>query len=382
MLGVCVFASTALAQPKKQEPIVDHASVAEKIVGKTANVKEGELVQIMGGPGDLALLEELALAVRKRGAHAIITYNSETLAKKAIAGVPEKYDASSEAFDQALAKIVSVRIQLPAVRDPSIVAGVSGARRAAWQKAHAQSIEIRIKRKVRTIDVDNGFAPSPSRAKALGISETDLTKLFWDGVSADYAPIEEKAKALKATLAKGGELHITHPNGTDVKMKIKGRKVLVSDGVISDEDKKDVPGAWLPAGEVYLSPVPGSTSGKIVDDRLLYDGKEITGLTIEVKAGKITNISAKTGWEAVQPTYDAAGPGKTEIGVFDIGINPAIKTTPKLESYVGAGTVTIGMGQNLWAGGTNKEPFSLYLHLPGTTVMLDGKPLIENGALK
>jgi hypothetical protein len=49
---------------------------------------------------------------------------------------------------------------------------------------------------------------------------------------------------------------------------------------------------------------------------------------------------------------------------------------------MGAGMVTIGIGGNAWAGGTNKEPFSLVHHLPGATVTLDGKALIENGKLK
>ena len=128
--------------------------------------------------------------------------------------------------------------------------------------------------------------------------------------------------------------------------------------------------------------MPGSTEGKIVDDRFLADGKEILGLTVEVKAGKVTNISAKSGWDALKPRYDAAGPGKAEVSVFDIGINPSIKTTAKFESYVSAGTVTIGIGGNVWAGGTNTEPFAMNMFLPGTTVMLDGKPLIEAGVLK
>ena len=42
----------------------------------------------------------------------------------------------------------------------------------------------------------------------------------------------------------------------------------------------------------------------------------------------------------------------------------------------------LGTVSNKLAGGTNAEPFALMMHLPGTTVMLDGKPLIENGALK
>ncbi len=382
------------AQPKAPDtgvkklppaPALDFAAIAEKVVGKTANVKEGEIVQIFTGPNDVALAEEIAVAVSKRGAYPMITLSSESLARKMIATVPEKYDAKTSPLGLALAKTINVVIDIPAVRDPSIYGALPPARRAAQEKTGVAEMDIRFKRNVRIVELGNGLAPSPSRANVLGVTEAELAKLYWEGISADYTPVEEKATALKAVLAKGGVLKITHANGTDLTMKIKGRKVFVSDGVISDADRKAGGAnvsAWLPAGEVYLAPVPGSMTGKLVDDRYLHDGKEVLGLTIDVSKGKITNVSAKSGWDAVKPFYDAAGPGKLEIGVFDIGINPAIKTTAKLESFVSAGTITLITGNNTWAGGTNKEPFDMVMHLPGTTVLLDGKPIIENGALK
>ncbi|MDQ3335759.1 MAG: aminopeptidase [Myxococcota bacterium] len=384
VLASCLVASVAAAQPKK-EPAVDYAALAEKVVSKTANVKEGEIVEVVFGPNDIAFAEEIAVALAKRGAHPLLRLHSENLERKLNAGVPEKYDSQPRALGMGLAKLINARIEISPVRDPSIADTLPPARRALQAKRGLPVNEAARKRNVRSIELDNGFAPSAPRAKELGITEAELAKMYWDGIGADYTPVEEKAKAMKALLAKGGELRITHANGTDLKMKIKGRKVLASDGVISDEDKK-AGGAsvqvWLPAGEVYVTPVPGSTEGKLVDDRFLMDGKEVLGLTLDVKAGKVTNISAKSGWDALKPRYDAAGPGKLEVSVFDVGINPSIKTTAKFESYVSAGMVTIGIGGNVWAGGTNKEPFVMNMFLPGSTVMLDGKPLIEAGVLK
>src|SRR5262245_41405080 len=102
VVAVLLSASLSGAQPKPpgvkvevgaSAPAVDLAALADRLVGTTANVKEGEIVEIVGGPTDLALVEELAVAVRKRGAHPIVTYGSESLTKKMIASVPEKYDA-------------------------------------------------------------------------------------------------------------------------------------------------------------------------------------------------------------------------------------------------------------------------------------------------
>jgi aminopeptidase len=389
VLGVCVVgASLVAAQPAKQAAPVakmDMAALADRIATKTAAIKEGDIVEIVTGPQELALAEELAVAVRTRGAQPIITYMSESLTKKIYATVPAKYDTQAPALDTGITKLITVRIMLSPVRDESLISALSPERRLAISKNYTPVNALAQKRNIRTIDIGNSLAPSPSRAKLYGMTEPELSKMFWDGVTADYAGIEDKAKSLKATLVAGNELRIQMSNGTDLKMKVKARKVMTSDGVISADDiKAGGPNVsvWLPAGEVYLTPVPGSAEGKLVDDRMVVDGKEITGITAEIKAGKITSITAKTGWDAVKPLYDAAGPGKNEVDLVDFGINPAIKTTPKFESFISAGTVTVGTGNNVWAGGTNKEPFGFLFFLTGATVTLDGKPVVENGTLK
>jgi leucyl aminopeptidase (aminopeptidase T) len=385
-LAVAQPTSTAIKPKLPAIPAVDHAALAEKLVATSANIKEGDIVEVHGGVADLALLEEIVIAVRKRGGHPLLTIDTEKIAKAMVgAAVPDKYDTQVPKLDLGLAKLINARIEIPAVRDPSIFAALAPERQAKRSAAHAPVNELALKRKLKSVVLDNGLAPSAARAKELGISEAELAKIFWDGVGADYTAVETSCKKLRDAIAAGSELRITHPNGTDLTVKVKGRKSFVSDGVTTDaEAKAGGPGiqVWLPAGEVYVTPVPKTAQGKIVDDRLLYMGKEVTGVTVDIAKGKSTSVSAKTGWDAVKGRYDAAGPGKTEIGVVDFGCNPAVKTGGKLETWMGAGMVSIALGGNLWAGGTNKEPFDLVLQLPGATVTLDGKPLIEAGQLK
>ena len=379
-------ASQVAAQPaKKPAPAADYSALAEKIVGTSANVKEGDIVEIHGGVLDLALLEDIAISVRKRGAFPLVTISTDKIAKAMNSVVPDKYDAQAPKLALGLAKLVNVNITIPPVRDPGIPAMLTAERMAKRAKA-AQPIDDTLRaRKVRVVELDNGLAPSWSRANDLGISEAELAKIFWDGLNADYKELEAKCKTLRDAIAAGTELRITHANGTDLKVKVKGRKTFVSDGVTSDADvKAGGPGVqvWLPAGDVYLAPVPGTAQGKIIDDRMVFQGKEITGVTVEVAKGKTSAVNAKSGWDVIKGHYDAAGPGKTQVGFIDLGCNPAVKTGGKLETWMGAGMVTIGIGGNVWAGGTNKEPFALVHQLPGATVTLDGKAIVENGQLK
>jgi aminopeptidase len=386
MTGKLLLAAVGVAlvsRPVAADPKPDYAALAEKIVGTTANVKEGEVVQITSGPNDLAFAEELAVAVHKRGGYAFVTYWSETAAKKNVATMPEKYDGRVEKLELGLVKLLDVHIIIPPVRDPSIWSAMSPERRAKQAKADGTVMTAARKKNIRFVELDNMVAPSSARAKMYGLSEPELTKLFWDGVGADYTTVGEKCKALGDQLAKTKEVKVTSANGTDITLKVKGKKVSVSDGVITDaEIKAKGPNVqvWLPAGEVYL--VPAGADGKIVDDRLFVDGKEVTGLTAEVKAGKLTAISAKTGWDTAKGIYDAAPAGRDLLGVLDFGCNPALKNAGKLENWGTAGSVSFVVGGNVWAGGTNAIGFGFPLILTNATVTFDGKTVIENGALK
>ncbi|HWW76306.1 MAG TPA: aminopeptidase, partial [Pyrinomonadaceae bacterium] len=182
--------------------------------------------------------------------------------------------------------------------------------------------------------------------------------------------------------------HITDANGTDLKVKVQGRTYGVSDGIISAEDVKKGPSGlnvYLPAGEVYTTPVPGTAEGKVVLKKEYFNGQEINDLTLTFAAGKLTSIAGSgPGFEKMKASYDAAGEGKDLFAVVDFGINPNVKLPQgsQIATWVPAGTVTVGVGNNVWAGGDNKTPYGYFVSLPGTTVTLDGKPVVEAGQLK
>lgn len=381
--ALALGSSVVAAQPAKPAP--DYAPLAEKIVTVSANVKEGEIVEISGGVLDLPLLEEVAIAVRKRGGFPLLTIGSDKLAKAENTQIPEKYDAQRPKLGLELANIVDVYIRIPAVRDPGIPAMLTAERSAKRAKA-AQAVDEKIRlRNARVVELDNGLAPSWSRANSLGVSEAELARIFWEALNADYTAIQTRCNKLRDAIAGGSKLHVTAPNGTDLDLAVTGRRTFASDGITSDADVKaggPRTQVWLPAGDVYVTPVPGSARGRLVDDRMTYLGKEILGVTVDIARGRVTSINATSGWDVLKGPYTAAGRGKTEVGFVDLGCNPAIKTAGKLETWMGAGMVTIGIGGNRWAGGANSEPFSLAYQLPGATVTLDGKVIVENGQLK
>jgi hypothetical protein len=71
------------------------------------------------------------------------------------------------------------------------------------------------------------------------------------------------------------------------------------------------------------------------------------------------------------------------LGVVDIGINSGIKAPEErpLRIWSQAGTVSIVVGNNTWAGGDNQVNFSATGSAPNSTVTVDGKTLVQDGKL-
>lgn len=387
LLLLCALSpSVALAAPPKGP---DLAATAEKIVGDVLGVKEKEVVVIEAEPADQAMVEEFFVAIGKRGASPLPRIGWPMLHKKWLQSVPEANDGARVALEEKLLPLVDARVEIERNDDPTLFNDVAPARIAAFAKTMTGVAEKQMKRKTRSVSLGNGLTPSKSNAKQLGVTEAELSAMFWAGVGTDYKALGARGEAVKAAVPAGKEIVITTPAGTNLKLKLTAKPMSVSDGVISaDEVKAGGPGllTWLPAGEVYGLIDPASAEGKIVVPRQMFRGEEVKDFTLTIKAGKVTEYTAKPSktFDAMKQMYEAGAPGKDALSILDFGVNADVKA-PKgkqLLSFVPAGAVTLMVGGDIWAGGTNSSSFGFSLFLPDATVMVEGKPVVEKGELK
>jgi aminopeptidase len=367
------------------EPIADFKSIANRVVGQSAGVKEGDIVFLDGRDEDIPLLEDMAVEIRKRGGYPLISVGTLSLARRMYDEVPAKYDSQTPRLGLKLAEVFDVFISTESGEGRTLK-GIPPERLAARAAAFQPVGALMQKRGVRMVSLGNGLYPSAERAEQFGMRREDLAKMMYSGIDADYAGLQTAGESLRKTLAAGKQLHVTSPSGTDLTLSIKGRPVLVSDGIISPEDRKKGGAAtsvWLPAGEVYVTPVPGTAEGAVVADHLFYNGQRIDGLKLEIKGGRVVSMSAKSGLEPLQAYYDKAGRGKDVVGVVDLGINPSIQLPEgaAVNVWSRAGAVTVAVGDNTWAGGENRVNFSVSPEVPAATVTVDGTVLVKDGKL-
>jgi leucyl aminopeptidase (aminopeptidase T) len=375
-------------KPAVKAPPTDLEQLAQRLVTQSAAVKEGEVVLVSGGPENMELLEDIAVNVRKAGGFPLVTVNTDRLFKRMYTDVPEKYDSQADQLDLKLAEVANVTIAVDRTSAEGLFADADPKRLAARAKANEGIQDAYIKHNVRSVEVGNGLYPQDWLAKRYEMTADDLAKTFWGGVNVDYTDLQSRGAQVVAALSSGSEMHVTDANGTDLKVRVQGRSYGVSDGIISAEDMKKGPAGlnvYLPAGEVYVTPVAGTAEGKVVRAKDYYQGKEINNLTLTFAAGKLTSMTGSgPGFDPLKAAYDAAGEGKDLFAVVDFGINPNVKLPAgsQIATWVPAGTVTVGVGNNVWAGGDNKTAYGYFVSLPGTTVTLDGKPVVEAGQLK
>jgi aminopeptidase len=364
---------------------VDYDALAERIVGAGAAVRNGDLVQVIGTVEDSALMEALAVATRRRGAFPLLTLTSDRLGRRMYEEVPEKYDDQPPRLELGLAEMLSVIIEL-VPEDEEIYPGVPPAR-IAKVFASRQGLHARIReRSIRQLSVGNELYPSRARAERYGMSYEAMAGNYWRGLATDPAVIRARAAWMHDALARARVIEVTNPNGTRITMSIAGRKLLVSDGVLSDEELAaggEEVMVWLPAGELYAAPVVKSVNGTVVVDRLRFQDTRVEGLRLDFVDGRVASMSATAGLDSLKRFYDGAGAGKELFSVLDVGINPNVEHVPGawITSPVVAGMVTLGIGKNTWAGGDNDASFGVQLYLPGSTLSVDGTRIIADGKL-
>jgi leucyl aminopeptidase (aminopeptidase T) len=196
------------------------------------------------------------------------------------------------------------------------------------------------------------------------------------GLTADYTKVAKLTNKVAEILEKGDTAKITTPSGPNLTMSIKDRPPLRDTGLYHKK------GAWgnLPAGEVCLAPVEGTTQGTLVIDHI----------GIEVK--QPVKITVKDGWarEFIGPDaakleakLKTADKNAYNIGELGIGTNPKARITGAiLEDEKALGTIHIALGDNTsYPGGHTKSKVHLDGILFQPTVWIDKRLLMKNGKL-
>src|SRR6516164_7269220 len=122
---LCAGLLTALyaADKSPQETSRDYDNLAQNVVHRSARIQEGDRVGIYGQFTDAALLEALAVQVRKQGGHPLIIAGSDRLSRRLCDDVSARFDSQEPTFDLKMAEITDAQISVSS-GDETALAGV------------------------------------------------------------------------------------------------------------------------------------------------------------------------------------------------------------------------------------------------------------------
>ena len=200
--------------------------------------------------------------------------------------------------------------------------------------------------------------------------------MFLKSLDIDYEALILLGQKLINTMQKGGEIHLTCPKGSDLRIRADGRPWNSEDGKLSKNSSSL--GRFvhnIPVGEVYVAPVEHTAYGVVYPTNL--PGSVLGGVRIEFRGEKKAIITAQKGFEFVKPRLENAFGNPYCIAEFAFGTNPCgniILATEK--AYA---TAHVAIGQNTWLGGQNECSIHWDFVIDKPTVTINGRPVLKNG---
>jgi len=213
--------------------------------------------------------------------------------------------------------------------------------------------------------------PTRPMARAFNIAYEDLKRFIVDGMLYDPKKLYEESKFIADSLKNADTVHITDDLGTDLTLRIRGRRINISDGLISQEDlAMGENGENLPTGEVFIAPEEtwgyGTLFCPITRDR--QTNKLIRGVKLVFRDGRLVldECTAEENFEELKRTIESHmkidekryGEIRT-INVAELGIG----TNRLIDRAIGyiltdekiGGSIHVAIGDNKSYGGTSQS---------------------------
>jgi leucyl aminopeptidase (aminopeptidase T) len=361
----------------------NYDAIADSMVNESLSVQPGELVVITGNPSEIDLMAALQVAVSKAGGQSLLSLNIPEANKRAVMEMPIEHMKQLPTQNLLVAKMTDVFINVGSVQDPDLFADVPEERMAAFRQSGLPLTRAFNNMRFRSATLgQTGGIPTAPYAMSVGADSGELQEIFWEATAVAPSELIPTATKIVSLMTPDTEIRITSKAGTDLTLKVDQTPARINAGRTSDVRAPTGPtNVWLPAGEAYGC-VYGA-NGTLVVPWTSFRGVPIENLKLTFKNGEMTKMSADSNQAMLEEYFAASSSKLKNASLIDFGLNPHSRS-PKGTHYYSwemGGMLTLLLGNNSWAGGDNDSDAALSLHMPGTSVSIGGKSVINNGEL-
>jgi aminopeptidase len=334
------------------------------------NMNPGDTLRISGGAHTQDLVEEMAVCAMEQGIDLSFSTVSDRYTKAFYERVGIRFLKKTSRIGMKMAEVIDNSISIERPKDPRIMENISPEKIAAAVESSRPISKMLDRRNIKWCAL--GY-PTEELAAKLGIKYSLLKKFIFGGIMIKPKVYEKRGFLLINGLKNAKFAHITDEHGSDLRLRIVGRKIKLSDGYISDHDIKhgDV-GLNLPDGEVFTTPLETYAEGVLVSPKRAdkFTGKMIEDIGLVFEKGKLSlkKTTAEKNEKAMKTTIKKSMEidrknenvvRTTNPAELGIGINPVIDRVIGYlltdEKIGGTVHVAIGMNHNKSYGGRNQS---------------------------
>lgn len=356
--------------------------LARSVLGEALCVRPGETVTIETWDHALPWARAFVLEARRRGCEPTLVVEDEetffrSLAQstsRAVPGTPASVAEASDAY-----------VYFPGPADFPRLLGLSDEEREAVLGRHGAEWKRSARRAgLRAARIAVGSATSTAAGR-FGVDRVGWERELLGGSLVPPDRLARAANLLVRRLHRSREVHIRHPNGTDLTVELARSPAFIEDGRVDRADRR-AGRLWtqIPAGVVAVPLAPGLAQGVWEANRPTYhrfsDPPVRLGARFTFRRGRLAEFAFDRGGAAFAREYARAGRGREQAGGLTFGVNPAVVQAPEV-AEVARGTVGLLLGGNRGLGGRNPARFTYLTTLSGASVDLDGQPFLRDGGL-
>jgi leucyl aminopeptidase (aminopeptidase T) len=360
--------------------------LARQVLTTRLGVKAGENVTIEVYPTSLPWALGFVREARRLGAKPLVHYEDEASywaavddGKAELIGTPGSHEWSALADtdvyvyfwgpeDQARMQALPEKVQ-----DRLIAFNQEWYGRA--RKAGVRGVRMTIAR------------ATPTNARLWGVSVDAWRKELLASSSLDPNELVRDAEKIRKALEGAGEARVRHPNGTDLTLKLLGRKAVVTVGLATPVAIRKRKGAFgfmasVPDGSVYVAPDEHTAEGTFVANRNATPGfgALVKGGRWSFRHGRLVAQGYARGGAFIKKPYAEGKRGRDLPAMLEVGIDPTTHIAPTLQENE-LGAISIGIGSNRAFGGTTDANFNAILTVAGADLSIDGRTVIRRGRI-
>lgn len=344
--------------------------LAEVLVGHSVKVQPGEKVLIIGASETAPLIKEVYRRVLRAGGHPMTSVSLAEMDKIFMDEANDEQLSNIEVMEWLYHKADAV-IRILGGANNKELTNVNPQRIQLRRKATAPLSQYLMKGGARWVLT---MFPTQAQAQDADMSLEEYENFVYSAVNVDYQAMEQSMLAAAEKFNAAKKVRIVGKE-TDLTVDIEGRKAVICAGTHN-----------VPDGEFFFSPNHLLTEGHIYYEwPTIYAGREISGIRLQFKAGRIVSCSAEKGEEALIQALDT-DEGSRYLGELGIGANFGIKNPTKdilFDEKIG-GSVHLAVGRAYEDAGGGNESLIHWdmiknlrdggeLYLDGVLVQKDGK---------